>query len=361
MLQVTKTFLPDFEEYIQRIKPLWESHWLTNNGSLVLELEKKLREKLLISDLLFTNNGTIVLQMALRALNIQKEVITTPFSYVATTNAILWEGATPRFVDVNPYDFNIDVKQIEAKITTDTQAILSTHVFGNPCDMEGIAAIARKYKLKVIYDAAHAFGVSYKNKSLFSYGDISTCSFHATKVFHTVEGGMLNVNNDEELFRKLYLYRQFGHIGDDYFDIGINAKSSELHAAMGLCVMDHLDEIIEKRKQVCLWYDDYLNGLSLQKPVSLFANDLNYNYAYYPVVLPTEDHLKHIKSDMETEGIFARRYFYPSLNTLPFLKETDHCPVSEDVSVRILSLPLSTYTTEDEVMKVSSLIRKHVG
>lgn len=361
MLQVTKTFLPDFDEYVQRIKPLWESHWLTNNGAMVQELEGALKKLLRAEHLLFTNNGTIVLQMALKALNIQKEVITTPFSYVATTNSILWEGAKPRFVDIQPTDLNIDVQKIEEKINAETQAILVTHVFGNPCDVEGIEALARKHHLKVIYDAAHAFGVTYKNRSLFSYGDISTCSFHATKVFHTVEGGMIQVNQDEDLFRKLMLYRQFGHYGDDYYDIGINGKSSELHAAMGLCVLNYLTDIISKRKQICAWYDHSLQGLPIQKPISPFAEDLQYNYAYYPVLVPSENLLLEVKNEMERAGIIARRYFYPSLNTLPFLKEQERCPVSEEASSRILSLPLSTYTSEEEVQQVASLLRKIIG
>lgn len=359
MMNVTQSFLPDFDEYIERIKPLWESHWLTNNGQLVLELERQLKEQLQIPELLFTNNGTVVLQMALKALGITKEVITTPFSYVATTNAILWEGCTPVFVDINNHDFNIHADRIEEKITENTEAILATHVFGNPCDVYRIEEIARKHKLKVIYDAAHAFGVQLDGRSLFSFGDISTCSFHATKVFHTVEGGMINTNHQPELFKKLRLYRQFGHIGDDYFDIGINAKSSEFHAAMGLCVLGHLPAIIEKRKEVCSWYDHYfLSNTAIQKPISTF--NFTYNYAYYPVVFSSEEKLLHIKKALEEKQIMARRYFYPSLNTLPFIEHTDSCPVSEHISRCVLSLPLSTYTTQEDIAQIAEIILSHL-
>ena len=196
MINVTKTYLPAFEEYISVLKRAWDKVWLTNNGELVQELEMKLKNYLGVNNLYFTNNGTIVLQMALKALNISKEVITTPFSYVATTNAILWEGCKPVFVDIDPVTCCIDAAKIEAAITKDTQAILATHVYGIPCDVEAIALIAKKYNLKVIYDGAHAFGVKYKGKSLLEYGDITTCSFHATKIFHTVEGGCIIANDD---------------------------------------------------------------------------------------------------------------------------------------------------------------------
>lgn len=353
MINVTKSYLPSLESYIEKIKPLWESHWLTNNGSLVKELEAKLKEETGINQLLFTNNGTIVLQMALKVLGITGEVITTPFSYVATTNSILWEGCQPVFVDIRPDDFNIDATKIEAKITNRTQAIMATHVFGNPCDVEAIAIIANKYNLKVIYDAAHAFGMQWKGKSIFSYGDISTCSFHATKVFHTIEGGMITCQH-EDIFKKLHLYRQFGHIGDDYFDIGINAKSSEFHAAMGLCVLPEIKNIIAKRKLVSSWYDAVLPLQDLQKPTSEFTID--YNYAYYPVVFRSVEIMLKVQQALSRKNILARRYFYPSLNTLPFIQQNQSCPISESISERILSLPLSTYLTQEEVQEIAQII-----
>lgn len=337
MINVTKTYLPDMEEYIAVLKRAWDKGWITNNGELLLELEAKLKEYLGVKHLLFTSNGTIVLQMALKAMGITKEVITTPFSYVATTNAIIWENCRPRFVDINTTDFCINPDLIEASINENTQAILATHVYGFPCDVDKIDAIAKKYNLKVIYDGAHAFGCVYKGKSLLSYGDISTCSFHATKVFHTVEGGCL-VINDDGLENKLRLFRQFGHIGDDYFMVGINGKNSELHAAMGLCVLPHLSEIREGRKRVFDIYDRHLNFKKIYKPASPF--EFEYNYSYYPVVFETEEAMLNARTALQAKSISFRRYFYPTLNKLPHVKEYDPCPVSEDISSRVVALPL---------------------
>lgn len=335
MINVTKTYLPDFNEYTATLKRAWDKAWLTNNGELVQELEGKLKNYLGVQHFLFTNNGTVVLQMALKALGITKEVITTPFSYVATTNVIIWEGCKPIFVDINPTTFCIDADKIEAAITKDTEAILATHVFGINCDVEKIEAIAKKYSLKVIYDAAHAFGSLYKGKSLLSYGDISTCSFHATKLFHTGEGGCI-VANDEIVAKQLMLYRQFGHVYDDYYSVGINGKNSEFHAAMGLCVLPSIAAIIEDRKRISLLYDTSLKKM-LQRPV--MENALNYNYAYYPVVFASEQILLQVVEKLKLQQIAGRRYFYPSLNELPFIKKQP-CPVSEDISRRVLCLPL---------------------
>lgn len=353
MINVTKSYLPDFNKYADRLKLIWESHWLTNNGPMVIELEGKIKNYIGNEHILFTNNGTIVLQMALKALNITKEVITTPFSYVATTNALLWEKCTPVFVDINNTDFNINVDLIESKITPDTEAILATHVFGNPCNVEALQKIADKHNLKLIYDAAHVFGAGYKGKSLLTYGDISTCSFHSTKVFHTVEGGAIFAK-DKAVFDKLYLYRQFGHVGDDYYDIGVNGKASEFHAAMGLCVLEDLSEIIAQRKKATELYDELLDMNKLQRPIAL--PDTLCNYAYYPVVFESEEILLKVKTALQEQQIFARRYFYPSLNQLPYIKESYSCPVSESISSRILSLPLSSYISEEEIIGISKTI-----
>jgi dTDP-4-amino-4,6-dideoxygalactose transaminase len=282
MINVTKTFLPPFEEYTAILKRAWDKTWITNNGELLLELEQKLKDFLSVEYLFFCNNGTIVLQMALKALGITKEVITTPFSYVATTNAALWEGCEPVFVDIDPQTFCIDADKIEAAITENTQAILATHVYGIPCDVEKIQAIAKKYSLKVIYDGAHAFGSSYKGQSLLSFGDISTCSFHATKVFHTVEGGCL-ICHDDELAEKLYFYRSFGHIGDDYYSVGINAKNSEFHAAMGLANLEYFNQIILQRKLLAEYYDECLKSFPIVRPK--IKDDVTINYSYYPLYL----------------------------------------------------------------------------
>jgi dTDP-4-amino-4,6-dideoxygalactose transaminase len=348
MINVTKTYLPDFDEYTSVLKRAWDKVWLTNNGELVQELEYKLKNYLDVKNLFFANNGTIVLQMALKALNITKEVITTPFSYVATTNAILWEGCKPVFVDIDPVTCCIDASKIEAAITKDTEAILATHVYGIPCDVEAIEDIARKYNLKVIYDAAHAFGVKFKNKSILDYGDISTCSFHATKLFHTVEGGCI-IAKDDEVSRKLMLYRQFGHVYDEYYSIGINAKNSEFHAAMGLCILPKIEEIITDRKRIFSIYDELI-PFKLIRPKSSLA--IEYNYAYYPVIFPSEIELFTAIEKLKSNEINARRYFYPSLNELPFLEKKD-CPVSEDISKRVLCLPLY-YGLESESIELIS-------
>lgn len=356
MIHVTKPFLPPFEEYKELIEGVFKREWLTNNGPLVQELEVKLRKKLAIPFLNFCGNGTVVLQIALKALNITGEVITTPFSYVATTSAILWENCKPVFVDINEKDFNIDVELIESKITNSTQAILATHVYGNPCDVEAIEALANKYNLKVIYDAAHAFGVTYKGKSLLGFGDISTCSFHATKIFHTVEGGAITCNN-AELNKIIVMRRSFGHIGDDHFLLGINGKNSEMHAAMGICNLKYFDSIKEERKQISKWYKEELGNL-VQYPEPLDGTD--YNYSYFPIALKDEATLLKVIGALAFEEITPRRYFYPSLNNLPYLDEKQPCPIAESVSLRALSLPLYFGLAKQDVLKITSIIKSQL-
>ena len=355
MLSVTNSFLPPFEDYVETLKRAWDKRWLTNNGEIVQELERKLKEYLGVKHFFFTGNGTIVLQMALKALEKQQdgEVITTPFSYVATTNAILWEGFTPVFADIKPTDFCIDENKIEKLISAKTRAILATHVYGNPCNIEAIQSIADKYGLKVIYDGAHAFGSLYRDRQVLSYGDISTCSFHATKIFHTVEGGGI-MTNDDVLARKILLMRQFGHEGDEYYAMGINGKNSEFHAAMGLTNFPYIEEIIKKRKAASEWYENFLAETSI--PLIRGMESTEYNYAYYPVVFESEEILLTVKQKLAEAEIYARRYFFPSLNTLPFLKEHFSCPVSESISRRVLCLPLSTEITQDEVKQVCNIV-----
>jgi len=350
MINVTKTFLPDFDEYTTILKRAWDRGWITNNGELVRELEEKLKEFLGVSNLLFCNNGTIVLQMALKALNITGEVLTTPFSYVATTTAILWENCTPVFVDINRRNFGVDVEQMERLLTERTQAILATHVYGYPSDIEKIGLFAEKNNLKVIYDGAHAFGVKYNNKSLLSYGDVSTCSFHATKLFHTVEGGCV-ICQDEETYKKMFLYRQFGHSYDDYICMGINGKNSEFHAAMGLALLPKVGDLIRRRKALTELYDSLLSRV-VERPDPGLSN-LEYNFGYYPVLFPSEDKLLRCKANLEKKQIFTRRYFYPSLNELPYLK-ANSCPISEEISRRVLCLPLFPDLAEDVVREISA-------
>lgn len=355
---VTKSYLPPYEEYEKYLKEIWKNHTLTNNGPFVQRLEKQLKEYLNVNQLLFLNNGTLALQIAIKALNLTGEIITTPFSYCATTTSILWENLTPVFVDIEDKTFNINADLIEAAITEKTSAILATHVYGNPCEVEKIEKIARKHNLKVIYDGAHAFGVTYKGRAVLDFGDIATCSFHATKVFHTVEGGCV-VCHDTDLLYKLDHYRRFGHQNDDYYMMGINAKNSEFHAAMGLTNLPHVAEIIGSRKAASEKYDSLLNWKKLRKPQP-DKTDLVYNYAYYPVIFESEDIMKNAIKALNLQEVFPRRYFYPSLNQLPYLNLTNHCPISEDISKRVLSLPLY-HEIEDEILeKVSSIINNSI-
>lgn len=356
MIPVTQTYLPDIEDYIKVLRRAWDKKWITNNGELVQELEDKLKEFLQVKYLFYTNNGTVVLQMALKALNITKEVITTPFSYVATTNAILWENCTPVFADIEPDTFCINPDEIERKITENTQAILATHVFGYPCNIDKIEILAHKYNLKVIYDGAHAFGCRYEDKSLLNYGDISTCSFHATKLFHTVEGGCV-ITNDDEIARKLYLFRQFGHVYDDYISVGINAKNSEFHAAMGLCVLPKVKDIILERKNISELYMTSITNPDISIPTKEITG-LVYNFSYYPILFSSEEKLMKAKYILEQNDVFTRRYFYPSLNTLPYLNKTNPCTISEDVSKRVLCIPIYMGLCKTDIKRISDLLKE---
>ena len=289
MTNVTETFLPPIDEYTEILNRVWEYKWLTNRGELVLELESKIKEVTRSKNCLAMNNGTIPLQIALKLLAKGGEVITTPFSYVATTSSIVWEGCTPVFVDIESNYWTIDPEKIEAAITDKTTCILATHVFGNPCDVIKINAIAKKYNLAVIYDAAHCFGVQYKGKSIFQYGDVSTCSFHATKLFHTGEGGAVFCS-DTILRDKLFYSHNFGHNGPlDFHGLGINGKISELHAAMGLSVLPYMDEIIESRKKTVEWYQSRID-FTKKKSIKLKEN-CTWNYSYYPIVFENENQL----------------------------------------------------------------------
>ncbi|OZI13514.1 aminotransferase DegT [Bacillaceae bacterium SAS-127] len=357
MIPVTQSFLPPMEEYNKFISKLWDTKWLTNNGELAQQLERELMTYLNVPTLHFVNNGTMALQLAINSLQIKKKVITTPFSFVATTTAILWEGCEPVFVDIDPKTLCIDAEKIEEAITDETEAILATHVFGIPCDVEKIEEIAAKHNLKVIYDAAHAFGVKYKGTSVLNYGDVSILSFHSTKLFHTVEGGAVIHNNGAAFDQQIKLLRNFGFVGEDYQLVGTNAKNSELHAAMGLCNLKYVDELMMKRKTLCEAYD-LLLGNRVESP--FISNDVSYNYAYYPVMFQTEQQLLSIMEQLSQKQIYARRYFYPSLNTLPYLHASCSCPISEDVAKRIVCLPLYHELEIEDVKKIATCILERV-
>ncbi|MFZ6034779.1 MAG: DegT/DnrJ/EryC1/StrS family aminotransferase [Patescibacteria group bacterium] len=354
-IYVTKTFLPPFKEYAKHLKKIWRSNHLTNQGPLLQEFEKKCRKYLRVKNFHFVTNGTIALQVALRALDITEgEVITTPFTYVATTSAILWERCQPVYVDIDPKTLCIDANKIEEAITKKTRAILAVHVFGFPCNIEAIEKIAKKYNLKVIYDAAHCFGVKYGGKSIYEYGDISIGSFHATKVFHTIEGGCL-VCRDEKINKRIELVKRFGHEGDQHFTLGLNAKASEFQAAMGLVNLDYVDDIIMKRKLLCETYDKFLNnGYKRHVPKNKFV----YNYAYYPIIFNSENNTIEAIKKLNRFGIYPRRYFYPSLNTLVYHKKKYFCAVSESVAKRILCLPLYNDLKINNVKKICRIINE---
>lgn len=358
MIPVTKSFLPPIEEYTEQVQRAYANGWLTNRGELVLELEQKLTDYLGLeqSKILLMNNGTIPLQIALKILGKGGEVITTPFSYVATTAAIVWEGCTPVFVDIHPDYLTIDETKIEAAITEKTTCILATHVFGNPCNVEEIERIAKKHKLKVIYDGAHAFGVKYKGKSIFEYGDVSTCSFHATKLFHTGEGGALFCK-DPDLFHQLYYSHNFGHNGPlEFHGLGINGKMSELQAAMGLAVLPYMASILEGRKKSVEAYRECINGK--WKELTLF-DDAEWNFAYFPILFETEENLLEAQQNMNSMDVVPRRYFFPSLDQLPYV-DRSICAMAEFVSKRILCLPLYHDLSSEAIEMVVQLLNpKH--
>lgn len=354
MIPVTKSFLPPIEDYIEYLKQIWDSNQLTNNGPLVKELEQKLKEYFDVKHLFFVSNGTIAEQIAIKAADLKGEIITTPFSYVATTSSIVWEGCQPVFVDIDPQTLCMNPDLIEDAITEKTTGIIPTHVYGIPCDVEKIQEIAEKHGLKVIYDAAHTFGGKYKGSSIASYGDISFLSFHATKVFHTVEGGAI-ITNDDELAHKISYMRNFGHNGpEDFWGVGINGKNSEFHAAMGLCNLPHLDEIIAARKQISEWYDEYIKGTALTRPT--LPADSEYNYAYYPVIFPSEEYLIKAKNSLNQSEIFPRRYFFPSLGSLSYVN-TRFNPITESISPRTLCLPLYPDLTLNEISLIVEIIK----
>jgi len=354
MIPVSRPFLPPKEEYDAITAKIWESQWLTNSGPLSKELEQSLSKKLNVNNLLFVTNGTLALQIAIKALELEGEIITTPFSFVATTSSICWEQCIPIFVDIDQKTLNIDPLKIEEKITPNTTAIIATHVYGNPCDVLAIEQIAKKHNLKVIYDGAHAFNVNINGKSIFEYGDISICSTHATKIYHTTEGGF-TVTSDTKLHQKLKSIRNFGFESETSFStLGINAKNSEFHAAMGLVNLRYFDEIWEKRKNISSLYDTLISHKT-SKPY--WSNKDSMAFSYYPVIFNNEKELLNVVKALKKENIIARRYFYPLLsNSLPYVTPDNNLEVSDSLSKRILCLPLFFDLKTSEVKKISTII-----
>lgn len=344
MINVTKSDLPELEKYVEYLKKIWSTRWLTNEGKLAQLLKERLEEYLRVKNLVLVANGTLALQLALKALELEGEIITTPFTFAATTNVIVWEGLTPVFADIDPHTFNIDPMKVEKGITGKTSAILATHVYGNPCYVEELAEIAAKHQLKLIYDAAHAFGVEYKNRSVLDYGDISTLSFHATKVFNTIEGGAI-VAKDEELFERLKLLRNHGIKSEEEVVLpGLNAKMNEFQAAMGLCNLENIDKNIQLRKIIYEHYKEKLAQTNI-KFQEIIAS--KYNYIYMPVCFENIQKRDAIYLELAKNGIKPRKYFFPLTVNFDYFKEKGVNLVEQydlkeahDVADTILCLPL---------------------
>ncbi|GAB5413435.1 MAG: DegT/DnrJ/EryC1/StrS family aminotransferase [Congregibacter sp.] len=344
MMRVTKPYLPSREKLDEYLNGIYEREWLTNNGELVQELTRRLQAYLGVENLLLVANGTLALQVAYRALGvgqttatIQPEAVTSPFTFIATASALKWDGVQPVFADIDPNTWCLSPAKVEAAVNENTQAIVPVHVFGNACDVEAIGAIARKHNLKVIYDASHAFGTIYKGESLLKHGDAATLSFHATKLFHTGEGGAIIFKRREDLERATKMIN-FGITGPETIEeLGINAKMNELQAAMGLCVLDEMGENLSGRAAVWHGYEHALNQSAQfqTKPA-----DLRYNYAYFPMVFESEEQVLRVALHLKKNGILARRYFYPSLDSLELFAGCDHCRISRSIASRILCLPL---------------------
>lgn len=352
---VTMPSLPPIEEYMVALKPAWESGILTHNGPLVRELESRLKTRFDIQHLVAMTSGTVALQLAVRALDLKGEVITTPFSWIATCSAIKWERCTPVFADVNEETFNIDPEQIESRISPQTSAIMPVHVFSNPCDIEIIEVIARRHNLRVIYDAAHAFGVTYKQRSILEYGDISATSFHATKLFNTGEGGAC-VTPNAEIASRLQRLRFFGH--DDRKSIvedGLNGKMTEVHAALGLANLPWLEAVLDRRRQINLQYRQELSGIGWIQFQKIQEDSCN--FSYMPIVFDSEARLEKAVAALQKQRIHARRYFRPSLNTVEAVGPYQECPVSESLSARILCVPSFHELPETTISRVCEVIR----
>lgn len=360
-IQVTQSSMPPLEEYIEEIKDLWQSHWLTNRGTKHQQLEQALSGYLSTPNISLFSNGHSALETAISAFNLNGEVITTPFTFASTTQAIVKNGLTPVFCDINLEDYTIQVEQIEYLITEKTTAIVPVHVYGNICNVSEIERIAQKYNLKVIYDAAHAFGVKYNGFGIGIFGDASMFSFHATKVFQTIEGGALTFR-DPHLIEMFNAYKNFGMIGPEFIEyIGGNSKMNEFQAAMGICNLRYIDDEIQKRKTV---FERYMSHLSKVKGIKLIEpqKDVISNYAYFPVVFDaykiTRDE---VLECLKKENIFARKYFYPLTNSFACYQgrfNPDETPIARYIAEKVLTLPLYADLALEDVDKICRIIKK---
>ncbi len=352
MINVNKPYLPDFDKYVEKIKSIWLTNHLTNYGTIHNQLESKIAEYLCLPKICLINNCTNGLLMCLNEFDAGDEIITTPFSFVATTSTIVWSKLKPVFCDIDPEYFFIDINQVERKITKKTKAVLATHVYGNTGDLEKLEELCRSYKIKLIFDAAHAFGVKYKNKSILEYGDVSVLSFHATKIYHSIEGGAIYCKNQNDI-HNYKLKSNFGFENFKIKDVGINSKMSEFNAAMGLCCLEEVDLIIKQRKISFDIYSEILKSKDV-KIININKN-VEWNYSYLPVLFKTENDLLDVMKRMENEYIFPRRYFYPALNTVNYVEKSE-IPIAEEIASKILCLPLYYGLLEEEIIKITDLI-----
>ena len=362
-INVTRSSMPDFEEYCEEIKDIWDSHWLTNMGAKHKKLQTELEAVLGVPHVTLYTNGHLALENAIAALNLPKggEVITTPFTFASTTHAIVRNGLVPVFCDVNERDYTIDVTKIETLITDQTVAIVPVHVYGNVCDVEAIQEIAERYGLKVIYDAAHAFGVKYKGISTACFGDASMFSFHATKVFNTIEGGAVCYSNDSWI-QLLNDMKNFGIRSEEEVEyVGGNAKMNEFQAAMGLCNLKHLDREVQKRKVIVERYRARLSDVDGIK-LSVIQKDVESNYAYFPVVFDGYKYTRNeVFSMLREQGIAARKYFYPLTNSFSCYRNyptagTEKTPIAQHMALRVLTLPLYADLSIDDVNRICDVI-----
>lgn len=363
VITVTSPLLPPLEEYIPYLKDIWERHWLTNNGFYHKELESELCKYLGVKYISLFTNGTLALITALQALRITGEVITTPYSFVATTHSLWWNGIKPVFVDIDPITCNIDPNKIEAAITPKTTAIMPVHVYGNPCDTEKIQSIADTYGLKVIYDAAHAFGVKVKGNSILNFGDLSIMSFHATKVFSTIEGGAI-VCHDEKMKKRIDYLKNFGFADETTVVApGINAKMNEIQSAFGLLALKYVDNAIEKRRYIS---NIYRASLSNTKGISCIVdvNEIQHNYSYFPILVDKELFGKDrdtLYYEMQNKGVFGRRYFYPLISNFSTYKELssatyENLTVANRISNQVICIPLHQDMNDDDIQRVINTI-----
>lgn len=362
-IYVTESYLPPKEEFLEYVDQIYASHKLTNQGPFVNRLEKDLRAWLNVPQLSLCSNGTLALQLAIRHLKLNgKKVLTTPFTYVATLSSLLWENCEPVFADIDPQTLCLDPEAAQTALGKDASiaAIMPVHVFGNACDVVAFDSLAREHDLKIIYDGAHAFGSVLHGKSLLYFGDVSTCSFHATKVFHTVEGGCI-ITPDAKNSASLALLRAFGHFGDRHVTLGINAKMSELHAAMGLSVLKYMDENLKKRARLAKAYAKMLNldgNPAIRMP--RLAPGLKWNHGYFPLIFRTEEALLKTMAALERENIHPRRYFYPSLTKLPYAPK-QACPIADDIAPRIMCLPFWPDMPLETAERISEIVLANSG